>query len=423
MNLCDIQQEKFLRSYIKECILQTSKTKTTNFLIKEYVRQAILFEDKGLLTEWDIALAYAKGSYALNEIQNVRGRLIVEGLFSSTVDALKWAGQKVGDGVTAVIKAGGEALDVAGKCLMTLLEKIPGGKDAFEMLKEFTVDTANSLKGYLTDAVKQFGKFLDDQKIKIMEAIFTDGSKEQGVISKIKELIEKAKAKPELAEWLNSLLSNPIEAAKNIFDIRAIVGEAANIITKMILKNNTVLNKINKIFEPLTSSKLGMFFLRVISFFSQDMGGEGILTAAGQMWIAMKKLSSKGLDMERIKTSLREMIPDIVQGLIGGGSALESIIRSAAGDPSAMADIFKNAMKMIRKALGHLIGKHAADIVKAAGVDPEGSIGKTVSVAMTALIGESFISPPSRSSLTTYSAQRNFVKKNSLTKHHQRRTL
>ena len=393
--LCDLKQRKLLRSFIKEHISQTTKSRAANTVLKEYVRQAVISKDRGLLSEWDIALAYAKGSYALNEAQHIRGRLIVEGLFSSTIDALKWAGQKVGDGVEAVIKAGGEALDVAGKCLMTLLEKIPGGKDAFEMLKEFSVDIANSLKGYLTDAVKEFGKFLDNQKTKIMEAIFSVGSKDTNVISKIKEMIEKVKNNTDgskLSEWLNSLLTDPVKAATSIFDIRGLVGKAASEITKMILKNKAAQDKVNKLFEGLSSSKLGMFFLRVISFFSQDMGGEGILTAAGQMWTAMKKISSKGLDMERVKTSIREMIPDIVEGLIGGGSALESIIRSAAGDPSAIADIFKNAMKMVRKALGKLIGKHAAEIVKSAGIDPEGSIGKTVSAAMTALIGENIIS-------------------------------
>lgn len=50
----------------------------------------------GLMSEWDMALAYSKSSSLLNESQNVHGKLLVEGLFSGVIDAMTWACQKIG---------------------------------------------------------------------------------------------------------------------------------------------------------------------------------------------------------------------------------------------------------------------------------------------------------------------------------------
>jgi hypothetical protein len=131
-----------------------------------------------------------------------------------------------------------------------------------------------------------------------------------------------------------------------------------------------------------------MFFLRVLSFFSSDMGGEDVLEAAGKMWMSAKKISSEKLDLENRGRALLDVIPKILKGLISGGSALEGIVRSAVGDPSALTDLFKNAMKMIRKALTNLIGSGAEKVVKAVGIDPEGKVGKFVISAMQGLVGE-----------------------------------
>ena len=122
--LTQTQEEEVLRKYIRESI-------STGELVH-------YSPTLGLMTEWDLARAYSKGNKLLTESQSARGRVIVEGLFQGVASAIAWTGQKIGSGVKAVIKAGGETLDAAGKCLMQLLEKIPGGKEAFEFLKDFT---------------------------------------------------------------------------------------------------------------------------------------------------------------------------------------------------------------------------------------------------------------------------------------------
>ena len=159
----------------------------------------------------------------------------------------------------------------------------------------------------------------------------------------------------------------------------------------MILKKKgEVSKKIMGIFDSagFTKSKLGMFFLRVLSFLSGDMGGEDTLEAAGNMWTSAVKLGSDKIDIERRSTSLMEIIPRIVKGLVGGGSAVEAIIRAVAHDPSALNKLFENAIKLVRKAISNLISNGVADVVKAIGIDPESSIGKTIVDAVQGLVGE-----------------------------------
>ena len=364
-------------------------------LLRGYIRESFRGVD-GLMSEWDLALAYSKGSSLLSESQNVRGRLIVEGLFQSVVVAMQWAGQKIGSGVKAVIKAGGEALAAAGKALMALLEKIPGGQDAFEFLKEFTAEKAEEIKGYVTDAAKEFGAFVEEKKSEILGGIFEAGSQDSGVMAKLKELIEKAKDDfgdqvDKVKAWFANFKDDPIQAAKDFFNLRKILGSIVAGVIAMILKAKGDLSKkIVGIFDSagFTKSKLGMFFLRVLSFFSGDMGGEDTLEAAGKMWSSAVKLKSEKLDIENRRLALVAVIPRIVKGLVSGTSALEGIVRSAMGDPKELTNLFKNAISLVRKAISSLIAKGAAAVVKSVGINPESEIGGTVVDAMAGLVGE-----------------------------------
>ena len=364
-------------------------------LLRQYIKASFGQVD-GLMSEWDMALAYSKSSSLLNESQNAHGKLLVEGLFSGVVDAMKWAGQKVGSGVKAVIKAGGEALEGAGKVLMRLLEKIPGGKEAFEFLKGFTADMADKIKGYVAEAAEEFGVFIEEKKTEIFGAIFGVGGQDAGVMAKLKELIEKGKESfgdqvDKVKEWFANFKDDPMKAALEFFNLRKILGTIVASIVEMILKKKgEVSKKITGIFDSagFTKSKLGMFFLRVLSFLSGDMGSEDTLEAAGNMWTSAVKLGSDKIDRERRDLSLMEIIPRIVKGLVGGGSAVEAIVRAVTNDPSALPKLFENAIKLVRKAILNLISKGAADVVKAIGIDPESSIGKTIIDAVQGLVGE-----------------------------------
>lgn len=372
--LAEVESERVLRNYIKESFGHVDE----------------------LMSEWDLALAYSKGSSLLSESQNIRGRLIVEGFFERAKEALKWAGEKIGSGAEAILNAPREALEAAGKAFIQLLEKIPGGKEAFEFLKEFTAEKAEEIKGYVVEAAKEFGTFILEKKNEILGSVFEAGSGDAGVMAKLKELIEKGKddfgkEADKVKEWVSKFKDSPIEAAKEFFDLRKILGSIVSSVVEMIIKAKGDLSKkIMGVFVSagFTKSKLGMFFLQVMNFFSGDMGGEDTLEAAGKMWAAATKLSSGKVDLEHRGRSLEGVIPRIVKGLVSGTSAIEGIIRSAMGDPKALVNLFKNAIKLIRTALSNLIGKGAAAVVKKLGFDPESTIGRIVVNAMKGLIGE-----------------------------------
>jgi hypothetical protein len=331
------------------------------------------------MSEWDIALAYAKGGALLNESQSIYGKLLVEGLFSNVVDALEWAGQKVSSAATKVIKAGGDALDLAGKILMQLLEKIPGGKEAFEFLKEFTGETADKIKNYVINGAKDFGSFLTEKKEEILGAIFEAGGEDSGIVARLEELIQKGQKDfggeaEKVKKWFETFKTDPVKAAEEFFDLRKILGSiVSGLVDATLKKGGDIAKKIVRVFNSagFTESKTGMFFLRTLEFFSVDMGGEEILTAAGRLWTAAKKLVSGGLDLERRGSELKDLIPKIVKGIVSGTSALESVIRGAAGDPKMFANIFESAVKMVRKALSNLINRGIEKTVKGVSIPSE----------------------------------------------------
>jgi hypothetical protein len=384
------EAEYLLRRVIKEEVKRLSRS--PDVVIKRYVREAIA---EGMLTEWDIALQYARGGSLLSESQEARGRLLVESLFQGTVEALKWAGQKIGKGVQAILSAGGEALDAAGKALMSLLEMIPGGRSAFEFLKDFSGEAADKIEGAVVEAAKEFGEFIDDKKEEILSAVFKAGAEDTSVVEDLRKMIEAGEKKlggdaEKVKEWFEDFKKDQVKAAKDFFQFRQVLGVIVQkAVEKILAARGDVAKKITGVFESagFTKSKLGMFFLRVLSFFSGDMGGEETIEAAGKMWSAGKKLGSGKVDIEHRGRALVEIIPKMVKGLVGGTSALEGVVRAAAGDPKALTDLFKNAIGLVTAALKKVVKASGVAAVKAADVDPEGRLGKTVTDAVVDLLG------------------------------------
>ena len=369
-------------------------------LLREFVISAI--PSRGLMSEWDLALAYSKNASLLSEAQSSRARLIVENVFQGVAKAMVWAGQKVGSGVKAIVKSGGEALDVAGKMMMQLLEKIPGGEAAFEFLKEFAGEQIDKVKGYVVDAAKEFGEFITSKKNEILGTIFDVGRTDQGILAKLKELLEKGKEDfgdqvDKVKEWFTNFKEDPLKAARGFMEtlnLRKILATIVSDVVSMILKSKTeVVLKIKDVLDGagLTKSHLGVFFMRVLTFFSTDMSGEDTLTAAGNMWSAYKGIQAdevRGVKGKTIVNLLREILPKIVKGLISGESALEGIIRSAMQDYTALTKLFANAVKLIRKALSNLIKQGIENLLKSTGADPNSTVGEMVINAIQGLVGE-----------------------------------
>lgn len=387
--------ESRLRGIIREELLRDDKifSLTSEKMLRSYVVEEALVSD-GLMTEWDLALAYSKGSRLLTEAQAVHGRLIVEGLFQSFVGAVRWVGGEVGQAVTKLARESGEALSAAGKTLMSLLEKVPGGRDAFDFLKEFTEEAAEDLKDYIKDAAKEFGEFIVENRDEILGAVFGASADDPGVIKKLKELVDKGSKDfgdqaGKVKEWVKKFETDPVAAAREYFDLRNILGSiVADLVKSILQKSKEAAKKVVRVFDSagFTKSKLGMFYLRVLSFFSTDMSSEDTLESAAELWKAAKKLKSDDLDMEHRGRALLSVIPKILKGLVGGGSALEGIVRSAAGDPTAPAKLLKNAIVLVSKALQKLVASSGAEVLKSQGIDPDSRIGKLVINALESLV-------------------------------------
>lgn len=361
----------------------TMKRRREELLLRTLIRESLLTEGYGLLTEWDVALAYSRGGGRLTEAEGRRGRLLVEGLFNGVVRAFQWIGGKVAGGVKKLQAAGGEAVEAAGKALTLLLEKIPGGKDAFEFLKEFTSDVADGLKDVLKDSMKEFGQFLEEEKEELLSAVLGGIGKDDDAFGQLKdkamELAKKGggELKGKVTSFLTGIKENPLKAVKEFVDLRKVLGSVVGDVVGMVMKKkkNVVAVKVQEVFSPFTKDKKGMFLLRSLQLLSVDMGGEEVLEAAASLWGAGKKLLSNKLDMERRDLSLASILPKIIKGLVSGTSAAEAYIRSFMGDPTKL---LAQGVKLVKNAMTKLIEKGAAKVLEEVGVDPDSKLGGIV---------------------------------------------
>lgn len=307
----------------------------------------------------------------------------MEGLFNGVVRAFQWIGGKVAGGVKKLQAAGGEAVEAAGKALTLLLEKIPGGKDAFEFLKEFTSDVADGLKDVLKDSMKEFGQFLEEEKEELLSAVLGGIGKDDDAFGQLKdkamELAKKGggELKGKVTSFLTGIKENPLKAVKEFVDLRKVLGSVVGDVVGMVMKKkkNVVAVKVQEVFSPFTKDKKGMFLLRSLQLLSVDMGGEEVLEAAASLWGAGKKLLSNKLDMERRDLSLASILPKIIKGLVSGTSAAEAYIRSFMGDPTKL---LAQGVKLVKNAMTKLIEKGAAKVLEEVGVDPDSKLGGIV---------------------------------------------
>lgn len=347
------------------------------------------------LSDWDLARTYARGGRTLlTESQRGRGRLLMEGLLQGLADAAGWIGVKVGSAAAKLKQLGKDALESAGKALTALLEKIPGGEAAFEMLKDFSSDTAEKIGDYIKDALVEFADFLVEKKDAILTAVFK-GAADPGIATKIKELAEKAaegaKDKAdEIKGFIDSIVNDPAAAVKALFGSRETLGELAKKIVEVILSSSekvkgAITGAIMKV--EFFSTKPGKLVMRLMTLMSADMGGEQVIVAASRVWKSIKGIGKTGVSLDHVGREFRDALPDVVKGLVGGEGAVEQIIRSAVGDPSAAAKLMKNSIKMCFNALKKLVDSNMEDALKKIGLDPEGKVGKAVAAGVGALVG------------------------------------
>lgn len=316
----------------------------------------------------------------------------MEGLWQGLANAASWVGIKVGDAAKKIKELGKDAIDAAGRALTWILSQIPRGEEVFEMLKEFTSDVAEKIGDYIKDALKEFADYFLENKEKIIGSIFKAGS-DSGVKEKIEQLISDAKNAAsenaqEIKDWIASVISNPADAAIKLFSSRGVLGNAAQIVTKLILRHSKSASKaVQGLAFQFFGTKPGKLVMRLITLMSLDMGGDEILQAAGRVWKAAKGLSSTKLDLDHVGRDLEDTLPDIVQGLISGEGAIEQIIRSAVGDATAAVNLLKNAIKLSFNALKKVAAAKLPNALAAIKIEPESKTGKVVGAGILALIG------------------------------------
>lgn len=364
--------------------LRLLEQQETERLVREYVRDALYGES--LLSEWDVAIAYAKNSL-LSESANARGKMIVEGFLDKLADAASWAGQKVGGAWEKVKSAGGEAYEAASKAVMVAIEKIPGGKLAFEMIKEFSSDVADSVKETIDEGIEQFKTFIEESKDKIIEIVFSEGSGDAA--GKIEELMKKAQG-PGL-EFLKKLKESPTEAVGEILSGgREVVAKIASVVAKVIMDTSAKVKASLQKFvagAAFLKGKAGVLMIRLMTLLTSDMGGEKVIEAASKVWEAVKGLAKGGAKIGDALKEIMENMPDIVLGLLSGKSPIEGVLRAAIGDPSAASNLIKTAIQMTMKALGNVIGPVVPQILKGLKIEPDGKVGKVVYFGLSGLLG------------------------------------
>ena len=138
------------------------------------------------ISDWDLARVYARGGRSLlTESQRSRGKLLMEGLWSGITSAASWLGGAVASGATKGIaslkKLGNDAIEAAGKAFTRILDSIPGGKAAYEMLSSFSADLAEKIGEYIKGALMEFANFMIEKKNDIVAFVFK-GAADTGII-------------------------------------------------------------------------------------------------------------------------------------------------------------------------------------------------------------------------------------------------
>ena len=380
--------ERLLRETIRE-IITSGDASHSAILRTSAVREASF-------SDWTLARVYARGGRALlTESEQRRGRLLMEGVVQGIINAAKWLGRGVSDGWKSLQKMGKNAIDAAGRAFTMMLEAIPGGKAAFEMIKGFTEDALESASEYIRNAIVEFGEFIAEKKEEILGAIFR-GASDPGVLDKIKELKDKAiqeagEQAKEVEKFFSDLATKPQSALKVLGAARGTLGKVAKAVIRVILSSMKELrSKIaNGILQAGGATDSGKLVVRLMTLLSMDMGGEKVLQAASGVWAAIKGLGKTGVNIDHPGREFTDALPDIAQGLISGEGALENIIRSMSFDPKAAVKLLKNVIKMAFNALKKLAlgGKGLQKVLQNLNIDPAGKLGRAISRATEETLG------------------------------------
>lgn len=395
-----------------------------NILIKDIIfekRNKFFKNDYSILSDWDIARKYAKGEL-LSESYNIKGKILLEGLWDGLVSAASWIGEKGSELKKLASKIGTKVLEQVQKLLILVIETIPGGKYVFEILKEFSTklieDASESLKSVFDSVLGEFIEFINTKKDELIKNLLS-GTMQQdlGIMEKIKEIF--LKQHQNLKDKINSIyenLTNPSKFLESLWEQRGVLAGYLKIAIEVILKTLSS-EKRNSILDSILDFKFfrsegGNLFRRLITILTINpeseysdedkeadpkKDGSKFFKAISNIWTSLKNLIKKGdiepESQEDLREELIDFLPEIFSGLLSGESVLENSIRSLFGDPKAPFKLLLQAIKLIFRAIKEKITKAIENFAEENNIDKEGKLFNLMITGLESLLSydEEFI--------------------------------
>jgi hypothetical protein len=399
---------------------------------------------RDLITEWDLIRRYARGDYLLTEGQWARGRLLLEGFIEGLSNAFSWVAKGAGKIATGAVTIGKKVIDVtkeaisgAGKALVWAFEKIPYAKEMYEIISDFTASIVSQIMSSVKEIIGDFKKWVLEKKDEILGALMKGLADEPSFIEALHEKAKSAAkddpnnkkpeskkmgesvggamkdaASEELSQFVETFKKDPVGVGLQIIKVagdsqggaqisaaRRVFGSIfSNGIKKILRSGGKAADRIFSVFSAggLFESKEGMLVFKLMNLAtSAGDSFQELAQNAIMLWNQIKKMGSNKLDIEHRGRTIKNLIPEIVYGLISGSSPLEGLLKDPA---EYILKLFKNLLNDIRNALAEEItSKGKEEISSRLRIDPNGKTITAVFYVLKKMLGVNMADPSDQS--------------------------
>lgn len=312
------------------------------------------------ISDWDLLrLSLKHGNSFLNENNNQRLTYLKESFFSGIINlslfikdiklyksVYPYINEGILDGISNIastikkkfIEVSSDIKDSIVKILISALEKIPYGREIFELLKNFSIDAVSDISNSVSSAVDGLKNNFLNIKDNIVNTIFNSQIIKE-LSSEISKVFSNLGIETSPESFFQSIINAKIPTARNV------IGKIINEVAKVILdKKPEIKKKLEKLF-PLKGN-IGALILSLINFSTQNLSGEDLIEAGLDIIRPIIGIiNGQNLDLSiEIPVKFTDSIPKIIGGLIGGESLLEETIKALIGNPE---DITKLVIKFI----------------------------------------------------------------------------
>jgi hypothetical protein len=308
----------------------------------------------------------------LTESIDFHGQLLAEGLFDGLIKAFDWVKTKVSSGISSALEAaksaGGKIFEATKKILILVIESIPGGKAALDMLTSFSAEIAEKIGSMINSAKENFEKWLSSVRVDMLGATL-EAANESGVTEELAnkktEATLKSKSLRVISEnqegenILKKILDDPAAAAQMLVGgARGAAGQTIRLLIKLVFrKKPELIGILRKKFmdNDFMKSKAGAFLVRMINFSGLSLNAplETLIDMASKLWETIKSITTGSLNVARTDRELinDKSFPDLIGSLVGGDSAIENIAKTIALDPEAIHKLISSSISRLSEAI------------------------------------------------------------------------